>query len=481
MRRRSLVIWLGICLLVLTGLAILQHKMRVAQPPSITANPTHAASANGSTANAHPGARTPMGCNQIGNLRELGKSLTYFTNPRTGDLLEYTVIGDGAQSDEVLLMFPGTGETLPDWPVEMLTNSQYSPAIRKTLAYLPAEDGNVSLCHSYRIVLFDLPGVGKSALHGNVTANQIANDSDAMLDDAARTYGIATNNVDLVGWSLGTAYALKYALLAPKANPSRKVRNLVLIAVKPGGNTDGFVDGNAAQCIATILGAMKSVPAGDRLLEARLQNYAFELTFPYRNQKPYNGLDSGCTASVDLQKRKIELNVQTTCGESSICRKTIADQLLNRKTSPWSLTGGVSDQLYVQQREQASDYSLCYCSAASNDFHTSDCHCSQPVEMSETNGGLCQTTSNPPNRPVSTHCSPFSISGAMTVINGPEDLFIQHVYGRALIEAYQGELGASKARLVTYPGADGAGHGVLLQHPKWTQAQIWNALNPARR
>jgi hypothetical protein len=56
-------------------------------------------------------------------------------------------------------------------------------------------------------------------------------------------------------------------------------------------------------------------------------------------------------------------------------------------------------------------------------------------------------------------------------------LYIQHVYGNALVEAYQRQLGEPRARLVTYDGEDGAGHGVLLQHPKWTQMQIWSALN----
>ncbi len=30
--------------------------------------------------------------------------------------------------------------------------------------------------------------------------------------------------------------------------------------------------------------------------------------------------------------------------------------------------------------------------------------------------------------------------------------------------------------LVTYEGTDGAGHGVLLQHPKWVQEQVYAAL-----
>lgn len=443
--------------------------------PPVSGRPATNRNHQSQTASGH---KTPVPCRAIGDLRELGAGLTFFTNSRTGDVLEYTVIGDAAESDELIVMFPGTGEILPDWPIQMLTNAKYSPRIARMLAYMPSENGTVSLCHSYRLLLFDLPGVGKSRLHGNVTADQTANDVDALLNDAAQTYAIPTSRVDLVGWSLGTLYALKYAILAPIADPSRTVRNLVLIAAKPGGNTNGIFDGNEAQCVSTILSALKSVPRDDRDFALRLQTKAFELTFPYRDQKPYDGVDSGCTASVDVAKRELKLSVEPSCALLATCRKTVADQLLNRKTWPWSLTRGISDDLYVQQRELAFDYSLCHCGGAGPDFQTSDCHCSQPAQMSETNGGVCQTAADPPNQPVSTNCTPLHISGAVTVINGPEDLYIQHVYGKALVDAYQQQLGEEKARLVTYPGQDGAGHGVLLQHPKWTQMQIWSALNP---
>ena len=447
--------------------------------PSESANPTVASRYRQSlpASVGNPAKQQPIQCSAIRNLRELGPELTFFTNPRTGDELEYLVIGDAAASNEVLVMFPGTGQTLADWPVQMLTNARQSPRIADTLAYSRTEDGVASLCHAYRILLFDVPGVGKSQIHDNITGNQKADDVDAMLDDAARTYGISTSAVDLVGWSLGTADELKYALLAPKANPARAIRNVVLIATKPGGNTDGFVDGNQAQCVSTVLEALKSAPSRDRRLAIQLAKNAFELIFPYKNQRPFDGVDSGCTATVDHSSGDVKLNVDTACVTRPECRRAIAEEILNQKAWPWSLTNGVPPELYVQQRQQNLDYSVCYCGAADSQFHTSDCHCSRPPEMSETNGGLCQTTSNPPNQPVSSHCAPLTISGSLTVINGPEDLYIQHTYGKALVDAYQREFGIGKARLVSYPGADGAGHGVLVQHPKWTQAQIWQALN----
>ena len=64
----------------------------------------------------------------------------------------------------------------------------------------------------------------------------------------------------------------------------------------------------------------------------------------------------------------------------------------------------------------------------------------------------------------------------VTVINGYEDLFIQWTYGQELVRACDAQYGNGKAAIVTYPGADGAGHGILLQHPAWTQEQIYAAL-----
>lgn len=69
---------------------------------------------------------------------------------------------------------------------------------------------------------------------------------------------------------------------------------------------------------------------------------------------------------------------------------------------------------------------------------------------------------------------PLNISGKLTVINGYEDLYIQWTYGEALVDAYNTEYGSGKATLDMYPGS--AGHGVLIQHPGWTQEQISSAL-----
>ena len=82
-----------------------------------------------------------------------------------------------------------------------------------------------------------------------------------------------------------------------------------------------------------------------------------------------------------------------------------------------------------------------------------------------------------PNTPMSTNCVKLDIGGKINVIDEPEDLFIQYVYGQELVTAYQEMFGSNAATIATYPGSDGAGHGVLLQHPMWTQQQIALAIN----
>ncbi len=68
-------------------------------------------------------------------LRLSREHLSVATNPRTGNALEYAVIGDGTASDELIVMFNGTGGIFPDWPVQMITNSTYSPKIAVTPVY----------------------------------------------------------------------------------------------------------------------------------------------------------------------------------------------------------------------------------------------------------------------------------------------------------------------------------------------------------
>ncbi|MGA3053366.1 MAG: hypothetical protein ABSD63_04100 [Candidatus Korobacteraceae bacterium] len=421
-------------------------------------------------------ALSPVPCANITKLRNLAANpgLTYFTNPRTGDQLDYVVIGDGAVSSEVIVLFNGTSAILPDWPEQMLTNSRFSPLIVHNLDYDPAEDSPRSLCHEYRIVLFDYPGTGLNPLAATFTGDQIANDVDAMLDDVTLRYGISTAVVDPGGWSLGTNLALKYSFVAPVSNPARQLHSVLLIATRPGGNTDGFQSGNQAQCLRTILDAVGSPLPNTQLLNI-LQKTGIELIFPYLDQPPYSGSSDVCTATI--ANGSVELNVSLHCGVDNHCAQTLVDDLRNRRTAPWSQTYGVPTLLYFQERAFDNDYNICNCQVAEPGFTSASCSCSGQVKSSPTNGGLCQVTSAIPWKPVISNCAPVQNSGPITVLNGFEDLYMQWVYGQALVDGYQAGYGSSKARLYTYDGITGAGHGVMFQHPKWTQEHLFDALD----
>jgi pimeloyl-ACP methyl ester carboxylesterase len=421
--------------------------------------------------------KSALACDDLETLRASREDLSVATNPRTGNAIEYAVIGDGAASDELIVMFNGTGGIFPDWPVQMITNSAYSPKISGTTAYNPDEDGEVSLCHDYRLVLFDYPGVGNSQSSDEVTFDQIADDVDAMLEGISDRYGLSTDQVNLVGWSLGTLAASKFAFLSAEGRPDRTIRDAVLIATKPGGAVDGVADGHQAECAANLFEHLKD-PNLDLTLKIRIETALYKLTFPYQKQSPYDGLDSGCTATVDTSARSVSLNVTPhECSPESQCGKMLADYLDNRATSPWSETHGVPQEIYDQQRELVHDWNYCYCATAGRDFDSTDCSCSETSQMSDGNGGVCQCeASNVPYAPECSGSVPLNLQDELNVLNGREDLYIQWTYGREFVEAYQRDYGQDKATLATYEGADGAGHGVLLQHPGWVQEQIHTAL-----
>jgi pimeloyl-ACP methyl ester carboxylesterase len=422
-------------------------------------------------------------CRDVRTLRELAGRLQTITNPRTGQTVEYLVMGDGARSNELLVFFNGTSQILPDWPIQMITNNATSPLITTTAAYTPDQESTNSLCRDYRLVFFDYPGVGLSPGTTGVTHDQIASDVDAMLVDVGQKYRIATNNVSVVGWSLGTEAALKYAFLSPASNPSRTIRNVVLIATKPGGGQSDQTNGNGADCVQETFNVLEN-PSLSAVLRARLEATNYQLLYPYQGQQPYNGPTSGCTIDIDTTTDRVSLSVTPgDCGIGMQCAKIAAEFAANRLTAPWSRTGGVPQGVYVNQRQLTQDWNYSYCATAGVDFRSSGCTSlpSQPPKLSATNGGVCKTSTPAgfPNLPTTAECVPLQIQGRLTVINGPQDLYIQHTYGAALVAGYQRQYGTQKAALVTYPGADGAGHGVLLQHPRFVQDAIFAALQAA--
>src|SRR5262249_39814991 len=234
--------------------------------------------------------------------------LSLVENARTGNALEYIVVGDAAASDQVIVFFNGTGGILPDWPTQMITNARTSPGIVATESYNPLEDGDVSLCHGYRLLLFDSAGVGDGTAAIVQTFDSISNDVDALLADAATRYGIATNDVSVLGWSLGTHAAMNFTFLSSVSAPQRRIHDVVLIATGPGGATDGLATGNQAQCVSDSLTFLEQsgLPSDVKL---SVDTDLFKLTFPYQGQPPYDGADSGCTVHIDPSDDALGFNV----------------------------------------------------------------------------------------------------------------------------------------------------------------------------
>jgi pimeloyl-ACP methyl ester carboxylesterase len=412
-------------------------------------------------------------CSDITTLRDLSTSVRTSTNPRTGDVVEYLLVGDAASSNQLLVFFNGTSQIIPDWPTQMITNKASSPLIALTPIYSDAEDGPISLCHNYRMLFFDYPAVGLSTSSTNYSTAQVANDVDYLLTDVGNTFSIPTNDVNLIGWSLGTLNAMKYATLSPVASPNRTIHDVILIATKPGGGQQLQTNGNGAQCIDGAFGILIN-PSTNPILRLKLTQNNFDLLFPFIGEPQNNGPSINCTVTVDTTNNTVSLNVTTNCDIGTVCAKTFDEWTANRLKYPWSITQGVSTDLLIAQREQAHDIDYGYCPTAGPNFTPENCTASQTPQQSILNGAACITNSPAglPNQPTASQCVPLVISGGILVVNGYQDLYIQHTYGDALVQGYQAACGQSSAMLDTYPGSDGAGHGVLLQHPGWTQAQI---------
>ena len=424
-----------------------------------------------------PQARTaaqPVPCSSLRYMRDLNRHLDVVKNRKTGDSLEYVLVGDGKKSDEIILFFPGTGQDIADWPMQMITNSTYSPQIVKTLGYRADENGATSICHDYRLLFFDYPGVGLTAYRATATRDAIASDVDAILQRVGQRFGIATDTVDPLGWSLGTSFALKYAFLSPVSRPERIVHNVLLFAAAPGGSRQAQVGGNSALCILTLLDAAKTASGS---VGRAVKSDATKLIFPYKGQGPKdNGSNSNCTATVSSSS--VTLSVTPVCTVVNGCEGYVDNAILGLETFPWHRTNGVSGKAYDLQRSQSNDFDVAYCAKAARNFTSTGCVAYGSIDQSITNGGVCQTNTTAANDPTTSACDAFAITGKISIFEAFEDLYIQWTYDRALADGLN-KTKAGIARNVIYPGF--AGHGLLIQHPLWSQNQIASAMAGAAR
>jgi len=374
-------------------------------------------------------------------------------------------VGDGAKSDETLVFFPGTGQTLANWPIEMVTNGKYSPKIVKSVGYRADQDGNVSLCHDYRLVFFDYPGVGLSPYRATAGHDAVASDVDAMLQRIASRYGFSTDVVDPLGWSLGTAFSLKYALLSPTSRPQRKIHNLFLFAAGPGGSQQGQVGADNAPCVVSLFAAAESASGS---LATQIKADATKLLFPYKGQSPKNnGTNSQCTATISSSN--VTLSVTPNCTVFNGCKGFIRSSLLALATYPWKRTAGVSGQTYVLQRNEDNDFDVAYCAKAGTGFQSEDCVAYGTIKQSITDGGVCKTDTSNPDLPVASDCVRLDVTGKVMLYDGFEDIYTQWTYDRAL-ERGLNAVEPGLAHFLPYPGK--ANHGLMIQHPRWAQAQV---------
>ncbi|HTA40426.1 MAG TPA: alpha/beta hydrolase [Candidatus Acidoferrales bacterium] len=411
----------------------------------------------------------PVACRDLRSMRELNRDLRVVKNPRTGDSLEYAVVGEGAKRDEVLVFFPGTGQTIADWPMQMITNSKYSPNIVRAIGYRAGEDATVSLCHEYRLVFFDYPGVGVTPYRATATHDAVASDVDAMLQRVGQRFGIATDTVDPVGWSLGTAFSLKYAFLSPVSRPQRNIHDLFLIAAGPGGSEQAQVDADNAACVTSLFDAAETATGS---LGNEIKGNLTKLLFPYKGQTPKeNGTNSNCTATISSQS--VTLNVTPDCTIVNGCKGFTDLGFLGLETYPWKRSKGVSGSTYILQRHQDNDFDVAYCAKAGTGFRSEDCTAYGPIEQSIADGGVCRTDTSNPDRPVSSNCVRLNVTGNVMLYDGFEDIFTQWTYDRAL-ERGLNAVRPGIAQLQLYPG--GANHGLMMQHPRWVQTNIQKAL-----
>lgn len=401
-----------------------------------------------------------------------------------------------ATASQAIVFFPGTSSIMTDWPYDMLKSSG---------------SGAASLCAAYTLIFFDYPGVGGTSVlsDSGFTFDAVARDVDALVSYVNDTYasdlGTTIDVVHPLGWSLGTLGALKFAGLAAAngygTSDARQIGSLLLVATKPGGDTQSGGDGhliipaatgNQAECVTQVTAQLKNASYYVRAVKQAM----FGLMFPYvytaskAIQGAYSGDDDAIcqatsitTSAVALQDGTTGQTIETSCAaEDSTC---VAHELafaLNRLVEPYATDGGVPYAVYLQERNIVEDWNYGYCNTAAASWTSSGCVVNPHLQPStgytpnSANGGVCQTSAPASNKPSSKSCLSLAhIAGSLAVINAQEDLFIQYVYGEALYTAYQSQV---KASLNTYAGS--AGHAVLLSDPAWVRGLVVDTLDGAQ-
>jgi pimeloyl-ACP methyl ester carboxylesterase len=431
--------------------------------------------------------------------------------------------GAGAKAYPTVVFFNGTSTVAPDWPAGMLASA------------------SSSLCQHAALVFFDYPGIGGTTYPGETafTFDQVSATVYDLLSALKASGALTVSVVDPAGWSLGTAAALKFAVLAAHnqsfKNDGMSIGKLFLIAVKSGGDLQSSAaatplscgaataspaapapsmpaaaasatyypaTGNQAMCATSVLnGLLVAASSEDR---ASLAREFAKLSFPYvykvpagEVQAPYGAGEPAtiCAATVSslgvVSLCNLESNqaIESECDAgSSTCTNTLALLGANREESPY--LGGISAEVFSGEREMSFHFDYASCSSASaTSWQSAGCQVNShqtgdPLYNSQlvVDGSPCRTvlTASADATPTIRSCPGIStapLTGAeFYVWSGEQDLLIRHDYGQVLCTWL-----TDHNYPCTYNTFPNAGHGVLYSAASTIYQQIVAALSASTR
>lgn len=318
--------------------------------------------------------------------------------------MEYMVVGQGRP----LLMFCGTGGVLTDWPVEFIKG----------------------LCAKRSVILFNYPGTGRSTLtNSRFGWKSIASDVQAVLEDYQSVFDNTYDKADVVAWSLGTLFALKYTVYYPDS-----VRRLALFASKPGGGAEG----NQAYCVYQRYEILANASQYSDAVVDAARKELYELMFPLKEPTD----DCNSTSSME-------------CTSDNNCLPS-----LEASTFYNSLYGGTPDDVLTRQRELVADWNQYGCLQSGPCLHPQGAICYVKPAASPRDDRSMQEL---------TVCD--KIRAPVLVVSGTYDFYIRPAYGTLLVDALNRSGGSASWVL-----RDNAGHGALLQYPEWAAETALNFL-----
>ncbi len=428
-------------------------------------------------------------------------SSSTYTNDSNGQTVRFLAVRPGTTSaagNPTVVFFDGTSQITPDWPVDMLVSS------------------SGSLCDHAALVFFDYPGIGETTYPGNTsfTFDAMSDDVYHLLANLDASGDFEIGEVDPLGWSLGTASAIKFATLAASNQAFKtsgmSIGKLFLIAVKAGGDLNSSPPASPSSCAEAARAtptsaddttyypavghqAMCATSVLGQLLEkahyeggVKLKTAFGALTFPYVDtvpvgqvQTPYGSGDPAtiCAATVGDFEVKSLCNlesghsIETACDADSTSECTTAIALFksNREEPPYF--NNLAYDTFYGERQMIFHFDYGSCSSASTTAWQSTGCQFNPNQTGDklydsalvVDGSPCLsvvTTSEnaSPTIPGCPGLSNAPFSGVKFYVwNGEEDLLIRHDYGEVLCTWL-----SSNNFPCAYHSFANAGHAVLF-------------------